>query len=225
MLRNLLRAFCFSFLVGFITISSASAADKVAVFVSIVPQKFFVEQIGKDLVEVEVMVEPGASPAIYEPKPAQMTAISNTRIYFSIGVPFEKIWLKKIASANPEMMIVHTEHGIQKMPMAAHHHDEGEDHEKEDYDHGVLDPHVWLSPPLVMVQASNILTALQEVDPVHYSDYEVNYKAFVAMLVDLDGALRNIFAGKQGLQFSASIAFLIKGKWKYHDPLEWNTSW
>lgn len=201
MLCNLLKAFCFSFLVGFTMISSASATDKVGVFVSIVPQKFFVEQIGKDLVDVWVMVEPGASPAIYEPKPAQMATISKARIYFSIGVPFEKAWLKKIASANPEIMIVHTEHGIQKMPMAAHHHDEGKDHEKEHHDHGVLDPHVWLSPPLVMVQARNILMALQEVDPAHYSDYEANYKAFIAMLVDLDGELRNIFAGKQGLQF------------------------
>ena len=201
MLRYLLKAFCFSFLLGFITISSASAAGQIAAFVSIVPQKFFVEQIGKDLVEVEVMVEPGANPHIYEPKPAQMAAISKARIYFAIGVTFEEIWLKKLASVNPKMKIVHTEHGIQKMPMVAHHHDDGEEDEREHHDHGILDPHIWLSPPLVMVQARNILTALQEVDPAHYSDYEANYKAFVAMLVDLDGELRNIFAGKQGLQF------------------------
>lgn len=99
------------------------------------------------------------------------------------------------------MRIVHTEHGIQKMPMASHHHDEEKDHKKESHDHGVLDPHVWLSPPLVMVQARNILTALQEVDPAHYSLYEDNYKAFITMLVDLDGELRGILAGKRGFQF------------------------
>jgi zinc transport system substrate-binding protein len=176
------------------------AADKAKVFVSILPQKFFVEQIGGDLVDVEVMVQPGASPATYEPKPAQMAAISASQIYFSIGVPFENAWLQKIASANPKMKIVRTEHGIRKMPMAAHHHGE-EDHEKKHVDHGVLDPHVWLSPPLVMMQARNILAALQEADPARRAVYEANCKAFITMLVDLDGELRGILAGKRGFQF------------------------
>jgi len=201
MLRNMMRILCFCFIVGFVAIPNASAIEKIGVFVSIVPQKFFVEQIGKDLVDVQVMVAPGANPHIYEPKPAQMAAISRAKIYFAIDVTFEEIWLKRFASANPKMRIVHTEHGIQKMPMAAHHHDEEKDHQKERHDHGVLDPHVWLSPPLVMVQARNILTALQEVDPAHHAVYEANYKAFITMLVNLDGELRSIFSGKQGLQF------------------------
>ena len=201
MLRSLLKVFCLSFFMSFIAISSVSAADKTKVFVSIVPQKFFVEQIGKDLVEVQVMVAPGASPHTYEPKPAQMAAISKSEIYFSIGVPFEKTWLKKIASANPKMKIVPTEQGIQKIPMAAHRHDEEKDHKKESHDHGVLDPHVWLAPHLVMIQARHILTALQEVDPAHHSVYDANYKAFITMLVDLDGEMRGILAGKRGFQF------------------------
>jgi zinc transport system substrate-binding protein len=183
-------------------VANSWADEKVPVFVSILPQKFFVEQVGKELVDVQVMVAPGASPATYEPKPAQMAAISKARIYFSIGVPFEKAWLKKFVSANPEMKIVHTEHGIQKMPMTAHEHAGEEKHgEKAHHDYGVLDPHIWLSPPLVMVQARNILTALQEVDAAHHSVFEANYKAFVAKLVDLDVELRAIFAGKRGLQF------------------------
>jgi zinc transport system substrate-binding protein len=201
MLRRLLKVFCLSLLMSFGTISGVSAADKTTVFVSIVPQKFFVEQIAKDLVDVQVMVEPGANPHIYEPKPAQMAAISKAKIYFAIGVTFEKAWLKKLASANPKMRIAHTDHGIQKMPMAAHHHGEGKDQKKEHHHHGILDPHVWLSPPLVMVQARNILTALQEADPAHRSAYEANHKAFITMLVELDGELRGILAGKRGLQF------------------------
>ncbi len=50
--------------VAAITLSvSGSAAGKAVVFVSIVPQKYFVQQIGKDLVDIQVMVQPGASPA------------------------------------------------------------------------------------------------------------------------------------------------------------------
>jgi zinc transport system substrate-binding protein len=67
---------------------SGFATDRVPVFVSIVPQKYFVQQIGKDLVDVHVMAQPGASPATYEPKPKQMADLSKTKVYFSIGVPF-----------------------------------------------------------------------------------------------------------------------------------------
>jgi len=105
-----------------ILVISESAAGKVAVFVSIIPQKYFVQKIGKSLVDVQVMVQPGASPATYEPKPKQMAAIAKTYIYFSIGLPFEKAWLNKIASSNPNMMVVQTDQGIQKSPMVDHHH-------------------------------------------------------------------------------------------------------
>jgi zinc transport system substrate-binding protein len=52
----------FSFLFG----SLLSAAPTVTV--SILPQKYFVEQIAKDYVNVNVMVVPGANQHTYEPK-------------------------------------------------------------------------------------------------------------------------------------------------------------
>ncbi len=199
------------------------AADKLPVFVSIVPQKYFVQQIGKDLVDAQVMVQPGASPATYEPKPHQMADLSKTKIYFAIGVPFENAWLSKIAAANPNMRVIHTDHGIEKLAMAAHHHhddhEKGEHHEeekhghekdehhgeaehdKDHHEHTGLDPHIWLSPPLVKIQAQTILAALQEADPAHRSVYEANFKAFTAQIDRLDADLKKTFAGKTGLQF------------------------
>lgn len=205
---------------------SVSAADQIPVFVSIVPQKYFVQQIGKELVDVQVMVQPGASPATYEPKPQQMADLSKAKIYFAIGVPFENAWLGKIADANPNMEVIHTDHGIDKRAMKAHHHHDdpekghhdGEhreadhDHEKSEHHGGVahdedhhehagLDPHIWLSPPLVKIQARNILAALQEADPAHRSVYEANFKEFTARIDQLDTDLKKTFAGKKGLQF------------------------
>lgn len=178
------------------------AADKFTVFVSIVPQKYFVEQIARDLVEVHVMVQPGASPATYEPKPQQMVDLSKSKIYFAIGVPFEKAWLGKIASSNPKMKVVQTDHGIQKRRMAADKHHAGDkSQEKPGHDHEVLDPHVWLSPPQVMIQARNILSALQEADPTRKALYEANYKEFVSRLTDLDVELRAMLAEQRGLLF------------------------
>ena len=162
---------------------------KVKSFVSIVPQKYFVEKIGGELVDVSVMVLPGNSPATYEPKPKQMVSLSGTKVYFAIGVPFERVWLKKITAINPEMLLVHTEAGIEKTSMNS---------DKRD---GIKDPHIWLSPPLVMIQARNILSALLKVDPGNSSIYEKNYKKFIMEIVDLDAELRGIFLGKEGARF------------------------
>ena len=206
----------------FIFAGNCFATDKLPVFVSIVPQKYFVRQIGKSLVDVQAMVQPGSNPATYKPKPRQMVDLSKTKIYFAIGVPFEKVWLERIAAANPTIRVVHTDHGIEKLPMATHHHYQDdpakEDHDaehnhgkaehhgeaahgKDHHEHAGLDPHIWLSPPLVKIQARAILAALRDVDPAHRNVYEANFKAFVARIDQLDADLKKTFAGKKNLQF------------------------
>jgi zinc transport system substrate-binding protein len=69
-----------------------------------------------------------------------------------------------------------------------------------DHDHASGDPHVWLSPPLVMLQARNILQPLTEVDPEGRDHYERNYKVFIDEIVDLDAELMATFAQSGGLR-------------------------
>lgn len=180
----------------FIFASEARSNDKLSVFVSIAPQQYFVQQIGKELVDVHAMVPPGADPHTYEPKPRQMVSLVKAKLYFAIGIEFEAAWLKKILSTNPQIKVVHTDEGIQKISMT-----EGTHHSEGQHVRSGLDPHIWLSPPLVMMQARTILNALLEVDPVNRSKYEENYNAFMAELVDLDADFKKIFAGRQGLRF------------------------
>lgn len=203
-------------LVGFCSVliatwaASGSAWGKVAVFVSLVPQKYFVQQIGKDLVDIQVMIPAGADFHIYEPKPKQMVALTRARLYFAIGIEFETAKLKRLSLANPEMIVVHTDQEIQKIPMAAYHHRNKIDSQRaetesgQDKDHPAssgLDPHIWLSPPLVKKQGHVILTALQKIDPSHSSTYEVNYQEFVQEIEALDAELKKVFAAKRGFQF------------------------
>ncbi len=198
----IMLAFLVCFLPGI-----ASATDKLSVCVSILPQKYFVQQIGKEMVDVQIMVQPGASPATYEPRPRQMADVAKSKIYFAIGVPFENVWLKKIAAGNPGIQIVHTERGIEKLAMKSHHHDDGKEdhnntrHDQEHHRKVSLDPHIWLSPPLVKAQAHNILVALQENDPQNKKVYQANFTKFSEEIDRLDADLRAVFAGKQGLQF------------------------
>ena len=82
----------------FLTNIPVSAREKVQVFVSILPQKYFVERIAGDLAEVSVLVTPGKSPATYSPTPDQVRKLAESRVYFRIGVSFENGFMHKIAS-------------------------------------------------------------------------------------------------------------------------------
>jgi zinc transport system substrate-binding protein len=175
---------------------AARGDGKLLVGVSILPQAYFAQRIGGAHVEVMVMVSPGQSPATYEPTPKQMAQINRTALYFSIGVPFEKVWLKRLAELNPNMTLVDTIAGIQLRSFkdADHHHHEGagEEHHHEggDADHddegGMKDPHVWLNPRLVQKQGQAMLEALCSRDPQHRQDYEHNFAQFAADLQKLD---------------------------------------
>ena len=183
------------------------AAAKPTVFVSILPQKYFVEQLAGDLVDVEVMVQPGASPATYEPKVSQMKKLASSAIYFSIGVPFERAWLQRIAAVNQQMSIVETDKGIEKLAMAKHLHDHeehGHDDGHEDHEGAKedgLDPHIWLSPELVKVQTTIIAGALKELLPDKGVIIEKNLTRFNDRVEQLDVELSSTLEEKRGLRF------------------------
>ena len=186
----------------------AAAGDQLPVVVSILPQKTFVEKIGGDRVAVSVMVQPGASPATYEPKPGQMARLSKARAYFAVGVPFEKVWLPRIAGSSSQMKIVHTDRGIRKIPMAAHGHTDATHHRhdaesptRHHRESGIPDPHIWLSPPLVRIQAHAIMTALGEIDPENRAAYAAGYERFAVEIDALDADIRNRLAEVRGLHF------------------------
>ncbi|MBN1380608.1 MAG: zinc ABC transporter substrate-binding protein [Deltaproteobacteria bacterium] len=178
-------------------------ADPVRVFVSITPQKYFVEKVGGNLVRVSILVPKGADPHTYEPKPQQMIELSKTDLYFAIGIDFEKAWLTKIAATNPKMHIVHTESGISKIPMASHldAHTGGHEQTPKMHHHrqDALDPHIWLSPPLVKIQANYIMNALAAVDPKNEERYQALYFNFLKELDVLDNELKVWFEDCKGM--------------------------
>lgn len=177
----------------------AQGTAPIPVAVSILPQRYFVERIGARLVEVEVMVPPGATPETYEPRPGQMTALSRARIYFACGVPFETIWLPKMISVNPKILVIHTEKGIRKRAIETHSHpgEEAKPHQENVSRHEEGgDPHIWLSPPLVILQGREIFEALAATDPRNRDSYEANYRKFVSELVELDLSISRLFEKK-----------------------------
>jgi zinc transport system substrate-binding protein len=201
-LKQITRIICIIVLT--LWVSPVEAATT-RVFVSIAPQKYFVQKIGGDLVSVAVLVPAGADPHTYEPKPKQMAELSKCAVYFAVGIDFEKAWLPRIAGTNPKMRIVHTDDGIKKIIMTDHHHDKKSRHGHDRMGHhhhgGSQDPHVWLSPALVKIQAEHIFHALIDIDPDNWMRYKNNYTAFLEEIDILDAELKNLFAGRKGDRF------------------------
>ena len=169
---------CLLLAVGCVEGPSQRPNGGLAVTVSILPQRYFVQRIGGDRVDVQVMVMPGESPATYEPTPAQLRALSASDAYFHIGVPFENAWLPRIAAANSAMLMVDTAEGIDRVGEGLN-----------------SDPHIWLSPSLVKIQARTIYEALEALDPAHGTQYAANLDAFQVQIERLDADIKETLAG------------------------------
>lgn len=170
---------------------------KTNVVVSIVPQKFFVEKIGGDKVNVKVMVKPGNSPHIYEPKPSQMKDIANADIYFSIGVEFEKVWLPRFTNQNRAMSVIAVDKNIKKISMSSHSHDHHHGHNENG-----KNPHIWLSPKNIKIIANNIYKNLLETDLANQTYYKENLDKFLKEIENLDKEIHSILKDvKKGTKF------------------------
>jgi len=167
------------------------------VFVSILPQAYFLERIGGQRIEVEVLVGEGQSPATYEPSPQQMAKLSSAKAYFAIGVPFEKNFVNKIRQSHRELVVVETQRGVPYRYVDSHRHDH--DGKASGKGHGrIPDPHIWMDPKLVKVQARNIFDALCRLDPENAKGYSENLKAFLSDLDRVDKRIASTLAPFKG---------------------------
>jgi zinc transport system substrate-binding protein len=188
-------------------LTDGAQARPISVFVSILPQKYFVERIAGCQADVSVMVGPGDSPETYEPTPRQIAALSEARVYFQIGVPFERVWMTRLRAANPAMLVVDITVGIQRRSI------EGSETAPSDHA-GLSDPHVWTSPMLVKSMAVHIRDTLMKLNPAHAETYERNYRQFAADLDALDAEIRtrlSPYAGGAFLVFHACWGYFADG--------------
>ncbi len=165
------------------------ADSRIQVAVSIIPQKILVQRIAGDLVDVQLLVQPGQSPATYEPTPKQMMNLSRAQLYYRIGVPFEDVLIHNIQSTYPNLPILDARDGIELrvMESANGDHDHGDSHAHED---GGFDPHIWLSPPLIKTMAVRLRDRLIKLDASHREIYVRNHSELAKSLDLLDADIR-----------------------------------
>ena len=166
---------------------------KPVISVSIIPQQYFIEQLAGNLVEVNVMIPPGASPATYEPSVSQLGKLDRSVIYLRIGyVGFEQSWMDKIASVNPNMNIVDLSEGVEIIQEDVH---ESDDH--QGHTHHGADPHIWMSVQNARIIARNTHKELLALFPGEKDYLQAKLDGFSLVLDSLD---QEITAKLEGIE-------------------------
>ena len=155
-----------------------SGTEKPAVTVTISPYKYFVDQIAKGKVDVNVMVSNGNNPETYEPYAQQMMELSKSALYLKVGsIGFEQTWMKKLQDNAPDMKVIDTSVGIKPAKTPG----------------GNIDPHVWMSCSNARIIASNILKALCELEPKNKAFFEKNYQSLLSIIDKRDSTIKESF--------------------------------
>lgn len=163
---------------------------KPTVVVSIVPQETFVKAIGRDLINVVTMVPTGSSPESYAPSHRQMEEFSRASVYFCIGVPSEQTnILHRAHEINHNIKIVNIADEVANI------------YPYREFEPGVLDPHVWLSPKRVKAMIDVIQRELSLLDAANDAVYQKNAQEYKDNLDKLDNEIRYILSGNRNNTF------------------------
>ena len=178
--------------------------NNLSVAVSILPQRYFVEKITGDSVDVFVVVPPGANPATYEPSPSDMRKMSRVDVWFTVGVPFETPWLPRFTGSSPDLNVRSTIENIVRLPIDRYSITDHEtSSESQGHSHGSPDPHVWLSPELVRSQAAVIADELSLLDGSRADEYMANLKSFNSEIDSLQNIIHEL------VDSSSSRSFIV----------------
>ena len=206
--------YIFAFVILLLSSSSLFAEnEKLSVFVSILPQKYFAEKLLGNNGEIEVLIGAGMSPHTYEPLPQQMSKLSRADMFFTVGIPFENVIINRLKNLCPKLVIVPTDENIEKLKMVGHHHHEEphEHHHEEAHKHEMgLDPHFWLDPIKVTTMAENMAKAITASKPELADSIKSNLESIKADMAKLDDELTQKllpFKGKTMLVFHPAFGY------------------
>lgn len=169
------------------------SGGKLKVSVSFDAMKEFVKAVGKDKVEISVMMPDGTEPHSFEPKARDISGLSDADIFVYNGMGMEP-WAEKTieASGNDELIAVKASKGVKPVKLT----DKAETEE-----HGEYDPHCWLSIKCAEKEVTNIKKAFIKADPDNTDYYEKNASVYIGRLEKLYDEYDKKFASTERKDF------------------------
>ena len=165
-------------------------SHKIKVITTLFPLYDFAKNIGKDKVEVSLLLPPGVEAHSFEPKPSDIVKISEADIFVYTG-KFMEPWADGIIKGvpNKNLIVVDASRGTTMIPGVFHDADELS---------GSLDPHIWLDFDNAKIMVGNIMQALNAKDTPNKDFYTMNATQYNNRLTEMDTLFRSTLAPCKG---------------------------
>ncbi|WP_462317701.1 metal ABC transporter solute-binding protein, Zn/Mn family [Marinilabilia sp.] len=204
--------------ISFLPSCGAPKEKEAGITVSIEPLKYFVEELTAGKINVNVMVPAGTSPATYSPSASQLTALSSSLLYVQVGhLGFENAWMPRLKELNPELKVLNLSGGLNLI--------KGEDNVHGDHVHeGGIDPHIWMSPKVILEVLPVLREKLIELFPDHKQQVVQNYPDLYERVKKLHSAFMNLshqLDRKEFMIFHPALTYLARDYGFKQIPLEY----
>ncbi len=160
--------------------------SKLQIMSSFYPLHEFSQNVGKEKVDVKLLVPVGVEPHDWEPTIKDVQQMQKSNLIIINGIGFES-WVDKLHEMNYQGVIVDTSNGIIKNIEEESIHDEYSDESG--------DPHIWLNPVFAKIQVQNIANAFSNSDPENRQYFQENAANYIDELDLLDSKIRNELSG------------------------------
>ena len=158
----------------------------------------FSQNIGKEMIDVTLLVPMGADPHDWEPTIRDREKLQKADVIIVNGIGYEH-WLDSFDSNDNQGILVDISNGISTLDSEKHDdhtkEDDHDGHEEDKHNHGDLDPHIWLNPVYAQLQVKNIANALSNSDPTNKNYYQSNAAIYNKELDLLDSKIRTELSG------------------------------
>lgn len=184
----------------------AAPAEKLSVFVPVLPYEYLFERVGGEWIEVKAIVQEGGDCHNYSPTPRQVADIARSKLLVSGGLTFEANFYVAVGEGENGPKEFDLLEGIELLEgtcseCAAAEGKEEHEHEHE-HEHEEKDAHVWLSPKVLRHQAGRAAAVLKANLPAEAApSIDANLASFTADLDRLDAELKTTLAPKKGRAF------------------------
>ena len=224
LLRLILLTFLFFCFQGCSDQESSSAGggkvkddSKPVVFVPISPYQFIFERLAGDLVDIKVIVGEGDDPHSYSPTPKQIVDMAKSNLLCSGELGFESNYFVKVGDGNSGPKEFNLLENLELLEGHCDHPSHKTEDPEDDLDHNhedLNDPHVWLSPTILMTQANQIASKLKEMLPEEKATVLdanlTNFKSELAKVHDEIGALLKPLSGKKFYVYHSAFAYFAQ---------------
>jgi zinc/manganese transport system substrate-binding protein len=172
--------------------AQAEGLDVVASF-SIIGD--FAKNVGGDRIHLTTIVGPDGDAHVYEPSPADATAMAKANVVLVNGLHFEGFLQRLVESSGTKATVVELTKGVTPREFKPEfaEADEGGGATAGDA-HGNIDPHAFQSIANARIYVANIAEAFCTADAAGCDSYNANAAAYTAKLDALEGEVKDAVA-------------------------------